>query len=291
MGSLNRREFLGTVAATAAASGKARKVTMAAHVWVYAATLPEYDVTPLLDQIFGDLRYAGIDAVELMEVVMRRDGAVQRIREVSKKHDLPVIGMSYNAPMWDRDRHPVILKEAPMLIGRLSEVGGRELGLTVGDARRQKTAQELDAQAEILRKIMAICKENGVVANLHNHIFEVANSEYDLKGTLARVPDVKLGPDFDWLVGAKVDPVDFIHRYGNRIVYGHIRDRRKDGVWVEAVGEGDTNLAAIGRALHEIHFAGDLAIELAHPNNFKLTRPLRESFKISRDYVRRVMGY
>lgn len=264
---------------------------MAAHVWVYAAPLPDHDFTPLLDQIFGDLRYAGIDAIELMEVIMRHDDAVPRLRALTRKYNLPVIGMSYYADMWNRERHAAILKEAPVLIGRLGAAGGRVVGITVGDAKRRKTERELDAQAEVLRKVMAISRDHGVAPNLHNHIFEVADREYDLKATLERVPDAKLGPDFDWLVGAGIDPVDFIRRYGGRIVYGHIRDRKTDGTWVEAVGEGNTNFVAIGDALRQARFSGDLAIELAHPPGLHLTRPLRESFKISRDYVRRAMGY
>jgi hypothetical protein len=34
-----------------------------------------------------------------------------------------------------------------------------------------------------------------------------------------------------------------------------------------------------------------VAIELAHERDFKPTRPLRESLKISREYVRRVMSW
>jgi hypothetical protein len=32
-------------------------------------------------------------------------------------------------------------------------------------------------------------------------------------------------------------------------------------------------------------------IELAHEKDFKPTRPLRESFRISREFVRQSMGY
>jgi sugar phosphate isomerase/epimerase len=177
------------------------------------------------------------------------------------------------------------------VIGRIAEVGGHTLGTSVGDARRKKTSAELDAQAEMLRKLTETCVANGVVLNLHNHIYEVQDDEYDLRGTLTRIPDAKLGPDIDWLVGAKVEPVSFIHRYGARIVYAHLRDRKADGVWSEAMGEGAIDYAAVGRALHEAKFSGTLAIELAHPAGFTPTRPLRESFKMSREYVRRVMGY
>ena len=60
---------------------------------------------------------------------------------------------------------------------------------------------------------------------------------------------------------------------------------------VLAMGEGVTDFAAVGAELHRIGYSGDMAIELAHERNFTRTRPLRESLKMSREYVRRTMGY
>ncbi len=74
-------------------------------------------------------------------------------------------------------------------------------------------------------------------------------------------------------------------------MYLHLRDRKADGVWSEALGEGVIDYQAVRTALAEVHFSGDAAIELAHPAGFKLTRPLRESWKMSREYVRRVLGF
>ena len=267
------------------------RIRVGAHPWVYAAPLPGYDITPVLDRIFADLSYAGVDGVELMDTALRHADVVPRVRDLSRRYSLPVIGASYQAPMWNREKHAEIIEDARAVIGRIAEVGGHTLGTSVGDARRKKTAAELDAQAEMLRKLTEICVANGVVLNLHNHIYEVQDDEYDLRGTLTRIPDAKLGPDIDWLVGAKVDPVSFIRRYGARIVYAHLRDRKADGVWSEAMGEGAIDYAAVGRALHAAKFSGTLAIEFAHPAGFTPTRPLRESFKLSREYVRRVMGY
>ena len=161
----------------------------------------------------------------------------------------------------------------------------------MGRADHLKTTAQLDAQAEVLGKIIAICENHGVVLNLHNHVYEVTNNEHDLKGTLERIPDAKLGPDLNWLVRAGIDPVDFIERYGNRIVFAHLRDQQADGTWSEAMGEGVMDFAAIARALRQVDFAGDLAMELAHERGFELTRPLRESLRMSREYVREVMEY
>ena len=286
----SRRRFLSALGA-AAVSAAARKVTVGAHPWVYAARLPRNDITPVLDEIFADFRYAGMDAIELMHTALAPDDAVSRIAALSRKHRLPVLGTSYSANMWRREEHDAILEQARTLISRLAKLGGRTLGTSVGNAGKPKTPEQLDAQADLLRRLVVICRDHGVVLNLHNHIYEVADQEHDLRGTLQRIPDVKLGPDIDWLVGAKVDPLDFIRRYGKSIVFAHLRDRKADGVWSEAMGEGSLDYAAVAAELRKAGFAGGLVIELAHPKDFQPTRPLRESFKLSREYVRRVMGW
>ena len=285
------RSLASFLPALADGAGKRKKVLIAAHPWVYAAPLPEHDITPVLEQVFSDMSYAGMDAIELMHTALGHADSVERIGALSHKYSLPVLGASFGADMWDASKHSAILEFAQTIITRLQELGGRTLGTSVGEAPHQKTPDQLDAQAEILRKIITFGNEHGVVLNLHNHTYEVRDNEYDLKGTLARIPDVKLGPDLNWLVRAGIDPVDFIRKHGDHIVYMHLRDQKTDGTWPEAMGEGVTDYVAIGKELHKINFSGDAAIELAHEKNFKLTRPLRESLKMSREYVRRTMGY
>jgi sugar phosphate isomerase/epimerase len=131
--------------------------------------------------------------------------------------------------------------------------------------------------------------DNSVLANLHNHTFEVEDNLHDLKGTISRVPGLKLGPDLNWLIRGGVDPVSFIRTYGEKLVYLHIRDQTEDGIWTEYVGEGATDFPAIARALKEANFNGEVAIELASeapPKN-----PMKENWKKSRDYVRDVFGW
>jgi sugar phosphate isomerase/epimerase len=56
------------------------------------------------------------------------------------------------------------------------------------------------------------------------------------------------------------------------------------------MGEGNVNFKEIGDVLREINFEGDANIELAHENGFVRTRPLKESLKMSREYMRKTMG-
>jgi sugar phosphate isomerase/epimerase len=269
----------------------AKKVVVGAHPWVYAATRERYEIYPILEQIFSDMSYAGFDGVELMPDALRTEDGVRKVLELSKKHSLPVIGCSFGGNMWDRAKHDAVLAEARAVVAGLARTGGRTLGVSVGRAPAPKTPEQFDAQAELLTRLMALCGDNGVVLNLHNHTYEVENGEHDLNGTLARLPDVKLGPDLNWLLRGGVDPVDFIQRRGKQIVFLHLRDQKTDGTWSEAMGEGNMDYVAIGRALKKAKFSGDAVVELAHERGFALTRPLRDSLKMSREFVRRTLGY
>ena len=225
--------FLGSCMAQKSKNNvKTNRIKVNGHLWVYASKFPpNWDCTPNLESVFSDLSYAGIDGVELMESTLRHDDSVERINGFIKKYNLPVSGSSYGVGfnMWDVSQHQKILDDINVIIPRLKKVGGKTFGISVGDAKRLKTEIELNAQADILKKIIVICKENGIETNLHNHTYEVANGMHDLKGTLARIPDIKLGPDLNWLIRGGVNPIDFINTYGKQIVYLHIRDQYANG--------------------------------------------------------------
>lgn len=270
---------------------KKEDVIVGAHPWIYAANLPEYDITPVLDKIFQDMKYAGFDGVELMHHPLSDHNTTLIIQELRDRYNLPVIGTSYGADMWDRSKHPEILEEAENIILNLARIGGRTLGTSVGEAPEKKTEEQLDAQAELLKKLISISNKHGVVLNLHNHTYEVKDNMHDLKGTLKRLPDVKLGPDLNWLLRGGVDPQKFLKEYQDRIVFIHLRDQYKDGKWSESLGEGDVNFNAIGKTIKRIKFSGDLVIELAHESDFKRTRSFRDSLKMSREFLKKTTGY
>lgn len=270
-------------------------VPVNAHLWIYASKFPpHWDATPVLETIFSDLSYAGIEGLELMESILRHDDAVERLNRLSRKYNLPVSGSSYGVGfgMWDASQHKKIIEDITVVVPRLAKVGGKTFGISVGSKKSgPKTDAELDAQADVLKKIKQLCEDNGILPNLHNHTYEVENDMHDLKGTLERIPDFKLGPDINWLIRAGIDPIDFITTYGNQMVYLHIRDEYKDGTWSEYLGQGDTDFESIAAALKIKNFKGEAAIELAFPNDFRPENELREDWKKSREFIREVFGW
>jgi sugar phosphate isomerase/epimerase len=293
--------FLGGALLLESCAGKAIRVTNAdnetkvyAHLWVYASKFPpNWDVTPNLETVFSDLSYAGIEGVELMESTLRYDDSVSRINGFVKKYNLPVAGTSYGVGfnLWDEQQHKKILNDINLVVPRLRQVNGKTLGISVGAAKHLKTEKELDAQADILKKILVVCNDNGIEANLHNHTYEVENGMHDLKGMLVRIPNIKLGPDLNWLIRGGVDPVEFIHSYGKSIVYLHLRDQYADGRWTEYLGQGVTDFNAISAALKEEQFKGNVAIELAFENGFVPSNALKDDWKISREFVKKTFGW
>ena len=288
--------FLGAAAmgfpTIALAAEKKRKLLVGAHVWIYASTQPKYDVSSILPQIFSDMKYAGLDGVETMEHPLRKDATTKIIGELIEEYQLPLLGSSYGAQMWDKTKQSEIIDDVENIMGNMAKVKARTFGVSVGHpSDRLKTENEFDAQAELLQKLILIGNKNGVVLNLHNHTYEVENNFHDLKGTLKRIPDIKLGPDLNWLLRAEVDPISFLNEYKKNIVFIHLRDQLQNGKWPESLGEGDVDFKEIGNTLESIDFAGDLVIELAHEGNFVPTRPIKESLKMSREYMRKSMGY
>ena len=268
-----------------------KRIVVGAHVWVYASTLPGYDVSPALEQIFSDISYAGFDGVETMQHPLRSPVYTNQIKELIEKYRIKLIGTSYSGEMWDKDKHNQIYEDVENIFSNMARVGGRTFGVSVGEPEgREKTNKEFDNQALLLKELISLGEKKGIVLNLHNHTAEVSNNMFDLRGTLKRIPDVKLGPDLNWLLRAGINPLDFLREFRKQIVFLHLRDQLSNGKWPESMGEGNVNFSEITGVLNEISFAGDAIIELAHENGFIPARPLRESLRMSRDYMKKTMG-
>ena len=286
---ITRRDWIACCSA-AAASGQGPRIPVYAHIWLYAARMPDRNPAPEIASILRDLRGSGVDGVEVMNHVIFTDESFRKLPELSKETGLPITGSSWNANTWKADEHDRILKDGKLLVERLASLKARNLGMSVGNAARKKTESEFDAQAAVLRKLIRMASDHGVQLNLHNHVYEVVDGEYDLSNTLKRVPEAKLGPDIGWLVRAGVDPLDFIRRHSTRLVYFHIRNELPGGKWPEDLTEGIIDYAAIGRLLREIRFSGEVAIELAHDAGFTPKRSNGENFRISRKWLKEKAG-
>jgi sugar phosphate isomerase/epimerase len=261
-----------------------------AHPWAYAAHQPGYDITPILGDIFRDFKAAGLDGIELMHNVLLSEQTVSFIEELSRGQQLPVVGTSFGGNMWDAAQHDAILKQAETVVRALERLGGKTLGVSTGGAPEgKKTDEQLDTQCRLLRRMIDLAADHGVTLNLHNHTYEALYGEHEINENIKRLPDVKLGPDLNWLRRAGVNAQDFLRRHRDRMAFMHLRDQKGDR-WVEALGDGDEDYVALGRVLDEINFTGPVAIELAHEADTQFTRTMGENFAVSCRNLRKAWG-
>jgi len=130
-----------------------KKIIVGAHVWVYAAKQPGYDVSPILSQIFSDVAYAGLDGVETMENPLRSPVYTKQIKELIDQYKIKLIGTSYSWQMWNKDLPNKIFEDVDNIFTNMASVGGKTFGVTVGEPKgREKTDEDFDNQANLLKK-------------------------------------------------------------------------------------------------------------------------------------------
>lgn len=91
-----------------------------------------------------------------------------------------------------------------------------------------------------------VFKENGVITGYHNHSHEFINGTDAVAYLADNIPELQLEPDVFWLAVAKIDALDFINKYKDRLCFIHLKELGKDENDVNPVlGEGNANIAEV----------------------------------------------
>jgi sugar phosphate isomerase/epimerase len=114
------------------------KIVTGAHVWVYASSMPGYDISPALDRIFSDVSYAGFDGVETMEHPLRSAIFTKQIKELIDKYSIKLIGSSYSGDFWDKEKQNAIYEDVDLIFTNMASAGGKTFGISVGEPAGRK---------------------------------------------------------------------------------------------------------------------------------------------------------
>ena len=155
----------------------------------------------------------------------------------------------------------------------------------------EKTDDELALQARMLDRCGAELRALGVRFALHNHTPAMASNAREVHSNLRNTTpgNVWLNADVEWIRHGGGDPVAFLNEYAGRIGSLHIRDA-VGTQWVQALGEGDIDFPGIAAALKAGNFTGVMSLELAYDDKTEITRSFEENHRVSRDFIRRVLG-
>ncbi len=242
----NRRDFLKTTAAFAAASMVFPMSAFAADKKVIGLQL--YTVR---DKIQKDLKSTlekvaqiGYNSAEAAGYNMK-DSTFYGMEIKPFTSLLNDLGMPLNSS------HTVFeLDAAEKVIGDAAAAGAKYIIYPFLDAKFRTNLDGWKATAEKFNKMGAIAKKNGIIFGYHNHAFEFEKMDgqipYDilLKET---DPDlVTFEMDLYWVTRGGQSPIDYFKKYPGRFQLWHVKDMVKtDDMFFAPVGTGRMDFASI----------------------------------------------
>lgn len=303
-----RRDFLGDtvlVAGAAALSPALARSAMGAqdrklHVacnsysWAVFYQRQGRNFDQMLDEGLAEVAASGLDGYEpsLADIAQ-----VDRLAPLLKKHGLEMRSFYVNSLLHEADQADQSIEQILTVAGRAKEAGARIVvtnpsPLAWGGPQNKNDAQ-LKTQAVALNRLGAELKKTGLTLAYHNHDMELREAAREFHHMMLGTDpaNVTLCLDSHWVYrgsgNSQVALFDIVKLYGSRVSELHLR-QSKDGVWTEALGEGDIDYRAFASALRETgarpHVVLEQAIEKGSPDTMK---PV-EAFKESTEYVRRL---
>jgi sugar phosphate isomerase/epimerase len=249
-----------------------------------------YDFDKQFDEVFDVIADAGFQAIELHQPMLYVRDWRERIDRALNRTGLGLVGSSSGHPMWDIERYSQIISAMDDYSSRLAAFGNVTCGTSCSGKHYADRTDEENAQlVKVWTELGEMFHSKGVTLNYHTHGEPIE----DIQLVIDKVPAnlVALGPDLDWLRVGGVDPVMFIRENAERLVMLHIRDYHLGGDRTEALGEGDADYRKLGAVLGEVRFTGEFVVELAIPAGKEPTRSLPELLKISRNHLRKTIGW
>ncbi|MFN3649565.1 MAG: sugar phosphate isomerase/epimerase family protein [Armatimonadota bacterium] len=244
-----------------------------------------------LDAVLGEVRAAGFPAFEGYLQFADTPESTARHRELLSKHGLKMPSVYTGGNLYDAEQAPATVEQIVRRAQHARALGVAGITMNPDVIRGGKTDLQLRTQADWLNRLGGELRKLGIGLWIHNHDPEMAMDGREVRSNMDRTDPEKVGfcADTHWIWRGGGDPYEYLERYGRRLGNLHLRNSRGK-VWSEELGDGDLDHRRIAAILKEQRFRGPLIVELAIEQGTPQTRPLVESQRISRAYLREVLG-
>jgi inosose dehydratase len=237
-------------------------------------------------QAIDDIAALGFRGVQLRQSAVATWGdRPAELKELLAGHRLALVALSSGVVPLDPAAEAGSLAQHVRHARFVREVGGRYLQVLDDRPRgRAPTPDDYRRMGRLLGELGRRTADLGIRLGLHNHM-----------GTLSQAPDevsrvldaadprfVQLELDTAHYQQAGGDPAEAVRRYGERLLFLHLKDLDASSRFVE-LGGGKVDFKALFAALDEIGFDGWAVVELD-----SVTDPARtpkDSGAISRRYL------
>ena len=309
---LPRREFLGAMSALAAASAFPCETLLARDLLYPPMDLSHFDtpITPGPSEIhFGyasitwggndrqaieDIAAVGFRGIQLRSNSIAEFGAPAAVRDLLSQHELKFVALSSGDLLTDSASAKKSIAEHTAHAKFLREAGG--LYLQILDNRPKGRMAIPDDYKQLGKTLTELGKRTadlGIPLGYHNHMGSLSERPEELDQIMGASDPryVKLELDIAHYFQGGGDPVKAIEKYGDRLLFLHIKDveRVSKSVYrfVE-LGRGLVDVPAVFESLSKIGFRGWAVVELdGVPEN---AHSPKEAAAANKEYLQEKLG-
>ena len=300
----SRRDFLKTAAlltgavaldksfATESAAAEQARIPVGSNIygWGQYYSRMHKDVNANLDEVLSALRDCGCGYLEGYVDVEHPENNV-RFAERLRAKGLQPVCLYTGAHLHEAGKVDEVIHKLVVAAKSCHEAGFTIIDCNPDPIGREKTAEELQVQANSLNQLGAGFEQHGIRLAVHNHTPAMANHAREFHDNFDQTNPELVGFCYDvhWVFRGGLAPADCLREYGSRIANWHLRQSR-DRVWWEDLDTGDVDYEAIAAYARRHEMRAPYTIELALEPGTKITRSVVENHRRSRDFVRKVFG-
>ncbi len=208
-----------------------------------------------------------------------------------RKHGLKAVSLYTGGPMHVLGKATETAERIARGAKEAAKAGFGIINVNPDPIGRPKTEKELAIQSDALTELGEELTQLGLKLGIHHHTPELADGAKEFHWNFQHCPREAVGFCYDvhWVYRGGIAPMSCLAQYGDRIVSWHLRQSR-DQIWWEDLDSGDLDYPAIARFAESHQIPAFYTVELALESGTRVTRSAVENHRLSREYVRRVMG-
>jgi sugar phosphate isomerase/epimerase len=290
---VTRRQALFAAAATLSAAGKKpSRLSLEGYIWQNYASREKKPLPELIDELFATAPYAGFQNIELNDGFFG-PALKDRVVELTRLHKLSMPSVYVGGTMHE-------VEGADKTIARALEIGAicKEFGCdavvhnpNTKAAQGRKTDGELAIQSESLNRMGRTLAQHGLQLRVHHHTAELVEDAREWRQILKNTDPkyVTLCLDLEHAQHGGMDPNAILREAGPRTTEVHLRNKKGETPG-EAFADGDIDHHKIAATMKQLKLQPLIVIELAYHADTAITRPFKESLRLSRIYAEKVFA-
>ncbi len=291
---MDRRSFL-LASLAGAASAKPRyapRIAVQVYIWTQNFSARKISLAEGLPELFRSSHQAGYRRISLLNSFFTPE-IFPKTQELVNEYKFEVCDTYTGGRMHEESAALSLIEKACRQAEMASKLGAKYLTINADPKpdHGRKTDDELAVQVRMMDRLGEALKKQGVSLLIHQHAPEMAENAREWRWVLHHTDPklVSFNLDLDWVFRGGNRPLELLDEAGSRVLSTHIRSSR-NGVWSEALGEGDIDYKAVAAWMRKHGFAGYLVSELAYEKETKVTRPLEEDLRLSRLFLEKTFG-